>query len=247
MNDINNKMNNNFMFNNNNFNMNNMNMNMFNNINNNMNQINNIGMNIPSFNNNMVNINNNFGFINNNFNNNFNISYNIQKINNININKAKLSKLNNNIIDILDCFEYNQKIELLKDCDKTFCNHCMKVADSYYSSSLETLPKILIILLKQEDKINNKIKLEFNTILDITNCVSQKNGNQNIKYKLIGVISHSGDNKNNTQYFAHCLSPIDAKLYTYNDAMVNEIDNFQKDIINTGIYDILFYKKIESY
>ena len=85
-----------------------------------MNQINNMGMNIPSFNNNMVNINNNFGFINNNFNNNFNISYNIQKINNININKTKLSKLNNNIIDILDCFEYNQKTELLKDCDKIF-------------------------------------------------------------------------------------------------------------------------------
>jgi len=126
---------------------------MFNNINNNMNQINNMGMNIPSFNNNMVNINNNFGFINNNFNNNFNISYNIQKINNININKAKLSKLNNNII---------------------------------------------------------------------------------IRY-----------NKNNIQYFAHCLSPIDEKWYTYNDAMVNVIDNFQKNIIDTGIHDILFYKKIE--
>ena len=54
---------------------------------------------IPSFNNNMVNINNNF-----------NISYNIQRINNININKAKLSKLNNNIIDILDCFEYNDAV-----------------------------------------------------------------------------------------------------------------------------------------
>ena len=54
---------------------------------------------IPSFNNNMVNINNNF-----------NISYNIQRINNININKAKLSKLNNNIINILDCFEYNDAV-----------------------------------------------------------------------------------------------------------------------------------------
>ena len=45
-----------------------------------------------------------------NINNNFNISYNIQRINNININKAKLSKLNNNIIDILDCFEYNDAV-----------------------------------------------------------------------------------------------------------------------------------------
>ena len=87
--------------------------------------------------------------------------------------------------------------------------------------------------------------MEFNTILDITNYVSQKKGNQNIKYKLIGVISHSGNNKNNIQYFAHCLSPIDNKLYTYNDAMVNEIDNFQKNIIDTGIHDILFYEKLE--
>ena len=121
----------------------------------------------------------------------------------------------------------------------------MGVADSYYYSSLETSPKILIILLKQEDKINNKIKLEFLNIIDITNYISQKNGNQNIIYKLIGVISHSGDNQNNIQYFAHCLSPIDGRWYTYNDAMVNEIDNFQKNIIDTGIHDLLFYKKIE--
>ena len=121
----------------------------------------------------------------------------------------------------------------------------MQVTDSNYYSSLEASPKILIILLKQEDRINNKIKLEFNRILDITNYVSQKNGNQNIQYKLIGVISHSSDNKNNIQYFAHCLSPIDEKWYTYNDAMVNEIDNFQKNIIDTGFHDILFYKKIE--
>ena len=231
---------------------NNMNNNLILNNNNNFN-MNNMVMGIPPYNNNIINMNNNFGPINNNFNfpfQNFPINNNSfipinNMMNNMNLNSIKLNKLNNNIIDILDCFEYNQKTELLKDCDKIFCNNCMKVADSYYYSSLETSPKILIILLKQEDRINNKIKLEFNRILDITNYVSQKNGNQNIQYKLIGVISHSGDNKNNIQYFAHCLSPIDGRWYTYNDAMVNEIDNFQKNIIDTGIHDILFYKKIE--
>jgi hypothetical protein len=185
-----------------------MNNNLILNNNNNFN-MNNMVMGIPPYNNNIINMNNNFGPINNNFNfpfHNFPINNNSfipinNVMNNMNLN---LIKLNNNIIDILDCFEYNQKTELLKDCDKIFCNNCMKVADSYYYSSLETSPKILIILLKQEDKLTNMIKLEFNTILDINNYISQKNGNQNIKYKLIGVISHSGDN---IQYSAHCLSP----------------------------------------
>ena len=58
----------------------------------------------------------NFGF--NNMNNNMNLQ---QEFNN-NLNKIKL--LNENIIDIYDCFEFCQKIYLFKDENQLFCDIC---------------------------------------------------------------------------------------------------------------------------
>ena len=90
--------------------------------------------------------------------------------------------------------------------------------------------------------------MEFTTILDITKYITEingKNNNQNIKYKLICIISHTGDNKDNYHFISHYLGHIDYKWYTYNDTIVNGIDNFQKDIIDPGIQDLLLYKKID--
>ena len=90
--------------------------------------------------------------------------------------------------------------------------------------------------------------MEFTTILDITKYkteINGKNNNQNIKYKLFGIIPHNGDNKDNYHFISHYLSHIDYKWYTYNDTIVNGIDNFQKDIIDPGIQDLLLYKKID--
>ena len=263
MNKINQMKNNNqnFMNNMNNFGMNNNMINTFNNSGNNnffsnngMN--NNIGMNDFNMNNMMNTMNNmminndNFGMMNiNNMNmGNFVASSNMNNIIMPNMNNdvllnQKYQKLSNNIVDIIDCFEYNQKTEHFKGNDQIYCNQCNKMADAYYTSILETPPKILILLLNRGAGIQFKIKLEFTTELDITNYIQRKTGN--IKYKLIGVITHLGESGEGGHFIAHCLSPIDNEWYTYNDAIVSKIDEFKKQIIDLGMPYLLFYKLIE--
>ena len=63
------------------------------------------------------------------------------------------------------------------------------MSDAYYSTNLETAPKVLILLLNRGKGIQFKIKLEFTMELDIGKYVNQKQANTN--YKLIGVINWS--------------------------------------------------------
>ena len=240
----------------NNFNMS-MNMNMMNNNNMNFNFFSpmNFGFN-NMFNNPMnMNMNINNQIMNNNFNqfipnNNFSINPFMQLNNNnnfINNNNNNqniiLNKLNNNIVNILDCFEYNQKAEIFYDNNQIYCNNCHQMSNAECETNLTTVPKVLILLLNRGSGIKSKIKLEFTTELDITNYLSQKTGN--IKYKLIGVITHLGEDGASGHFIAHCLSPIDNRWYTYNDSFVSIIDDFQKQIIDLGMPYLLFYQKIE--
>ena len=250
----------NFMGMNNNFNMNNMMMNQINSMNqmnpmnmmnqmnqmNPMNMMNQMNMMMNQANNiNMMNMNlpssnmNNYGIINIFPNNVMNNTVN-QNMNN----NPKLQKLNNNIVDIMDCFEYNQKQDLFQGNDQIYCNKCNGMSNAYYTSYLETAPKVLILLLNRGVGIQFKIKLEFTTELDITKYVNQKNGN--IKYKLVGVITHLGESGSGGHFIAHCLSPIDHQWYTYNDAIVSKIDDFQKQIIDLGMPYLLFYTIIDE-
>ena len=269
MNNMNNNMNNMNMMNNNMNMMNNMNnMNMMNNnmINNNIFNMNfgnmNINMNMNFFNNNMINNGMNWGMnnsagMNNMFMNNPNFmnqqmqamqQFNSMNIplfnnNNVNINSTKLNKLYNDNVDIMDCFEYNEKVEFFTGTNQIYCNKCNQMSNANYNTILTTAPKVLILLLNRGVGIQFKIKLEFTTELDITKYINQKNGN--IKYKLLGVITHLGESGAGGHFIAHCLSPIDNEWYTYNDAMVNKIDDFQKQIIDLGMPYLLFYKLIE--
>ena len=245
-------------------NMNNINISNVNNMNNNMMNMSNNpnfnnNMNFTGINNNMMNsmnmMNNNYGILNTNINsphsnmNNYlgmvNKMQNLNQNNGLNHNlivNQKHQKLNNNIVDLIDCFEYNRKIEKFTDKDKIYCNKCNTMTEANYSSFLETTPKVLIILLNRGTGIQFKIKLEFTTELDISQYVNQNNGG--IKYKLIGVITHLGESGASGHFIAHCLSPIDNQWYTYNDAIVSKIDDFHKQIIDLGMPYLLFYKKV---
>ena len=163
--------------------------------------------------------------------------------NNMNPNFIKLNKLNNDIVNIMDCFDYYQRIEYFKEDNKMYCNNCNNLSNFNYNITLTTAPKVLILILNRGVGIQYKIKLEFATELDITNYVTQKNGK--IKYKLIGVITYFGESAFDGHFIAHCLSPIDNEWYTYDDAIVSKIDDFQKQIIDLGMPYLLFYKMIE--
>ena len=81
--------------------------------------------------------------------------------------------------------------------------------------------------------------------MDIGKYVNRKIGNS-VNYQLIGVITHLGESGQSGHFIAHCKSPIDHQWYTYNDAIVSKIDDYQKQIIDLGMPYLLFYKRIDE-
>ena len=231
-------------------NVNKINMNMQ--MNNNFSNSNNMMMNI--FNNNMM---------MNNFNNNMNVFYNMNLFNNMNLNRSnngfnqinnmnnidinndemKLKKLNSNIVSIEDCFAYFQRKIFLFDENQKYCNCCKQTSNAEVLCTLTKNPKILILLLSRGKGKQLNIKLEFNTELDISKFVNFNDRSR--KYKLIGVITLLGERGTSGHYIAHCLSPIDGEWYTYNDDIVNECEDFKKNVIDVGMPYLLFYKRID--
>ena len=64
-----------------------------------------------------------------------------------------------------------------------------------------------------------------------------------IIYNLYGVITHIGQSGPNAHFVASCKSPVDKRWYRYNDSLVSQINDVQKEIIDFGTPYILFYQK----
>ena len=160
-------------------------------------------------------------------------------------NPKKLDKLNNNIIDMLDCFiYYYHKTIILQGDNKIYCNNCNKETNSSHNTFLATTPKILIIILEREQEEQSEIKLEFSLDLDISKLIKIGQLNdERIEYKLIGIVDYHKENKDKKNYVAHCINPIDKQWYTYYDTNINQIDNIQKQVIDFGNPYLLFYEK----
>ena len=147
-------------------------------------------------------------------------------------------------MDISDCFEYNKKVELFSGNNQIYCNNCRNMSNAHYSSALVNTPKVLILLLNRGVGIQFKVKLKFTLLLNMSQYINQTS-NQNIMYKLIGVITHLGQSGADGHFIAHCLSPIDKQWYTYNDAKVTLIKDMETEVVNLGMPYLLFYQRIE--
>ena len=147
-----------------------------------------------------------------------------------------------NEVNIDDCFIYNQKTDLFTGENKNYCNICKKLSDSYYTSRIYISPEILILILNRGKGNIYNVKMNFTQTIDITNYVIQ-NENRKIIYNLYGVITHIGESGPNAHFVASCKSPVDGNWYRYNDARVDPINNFQKDIHDFFSPYILFYER----
>ena len=151
--------------------------------------------------------------------------------------------MQNNSVNIYDCFFYNQKSDLFSGENQNYCNICKQLCNSVYTSKIFTSPKILVLILNRgKDNIYN-VKLEFSEIIDITQFVLRRDIPQMI-YSLYGVITHIGQSGPSAHFVASCKSSVDNKWYRYNDSMVYSINNFQKEVIELGTPYILFYQKL---
>ena len=178
-------------------------------------------------------------------NNNFNygifncIIFKLEEINK----KKKIENLQynnlNNHISLNDYFFYNK--EILRQY-QIFCQNCNKFCECKLCSKIFLSPNILIIIIEREKYSQTPIKLDFTETIDITEFVLEKEASKLI-YNLYAVITSINNEKSNN-FVASCKSPIDNKWYRYDDEKVYPINNMEKEAIEYGTPQILFYEKI---
>ena len=182
--------------------------------------------------------------------NNYNFNYGIFnciifKLEEIN-NRKKFDNLQynslNNHISLNDYFFYKKELLCQNQKFQNFCQNCNKFCDSKFSSKIFLSPNILIIIIEREKYNKTPIKLDFTETIDITEFVLKKEISKLI-YNLYAVIT-SKNNGNSINFVASCKSPIDKKWYRYDDEKVYPINNLEKEVIEFGTPQILFYEKI---
>jgi ubiquitin C-terminal hydrolase len=149
---------------------------------------------------------------------------------------------NINSVNINDCFEYYQKIEVMSGDNAMHCNYCKRQEDAFYQTYIVNSPEIIIIILNRGKGIEFNVKLEFYEFLNLQSYVKNYNGGS-FNYKLIGVVTHLGESGASGHFIAYCRSPIDDKWYNYNDDLCFDVDNFQKQVIDYAMPYILFYQR----
>ena len=147
---------------------------------------------------------------------------------------------NNYILNIEDCFLYNQKLEFFTGNNQMYCNICQASKDSSMQTRISTAPLILILILNRgKGNLDFKEPFIFWEIIDLRNYVEFPQPDN--FYFLSGVVSHMGDSGPSGHFIAFCRMSPNSKWYCYNDSIVSE-SNFNE--INTrGTPYILFYQK----
>ena len=155
--------------------------------------------------------------------------------------KYQNSYINNNIVSIFDCFDYDKKINYMVGQNQMYCNKCKMNTDSLMMTTLMTGPEILILLLNRGKGLEFNVKIIFNEYLDLNNYIQFKN--TGFKYKLIGVITHLGENGMGGHFIAYCREPGLNTWSKYNDSIVTDVHDFKKEVIDFANPYLLFYEK----
>ena len=147
-----------------------------------------------------------------------------------------------NIVNIYDCFDYNQKQELMAGPNQIFCNYCNQYANALNQTRLIICPNVLIINLNRGKGLMFDVKLIFEEFIEIKNYVFYTQSPH--YYELIGVVSHYGTSDMGGHFIAFCKNSENLKWYKYNDSMVTETSF--NEVINSGVPYVLFYNYIKS-
>jgi ubiquitin C-terminal hydrolase len=162
---------------------------------------------------------------------------------NINMNYPQINT-SGKVVSLEDCFEFNQKEELMFGENRIYCNLCRQNAESLYGNKILVLPNILIMILNRGKDNIYDIDLPFKEEINLTNYVL--NAKEQYIYNIYGVITHLGPSGESGHFIASCKSPIDNdnnKWYKYNDAMVSKINDFNKEVVQMKTPYILFYQR----
>ena len=173
------------------------------------------------------------------------ITHNIQCFNILIFPLEEVRKFTNkigNIVNIYECFEYNQKDDYILGENQIFCKNCRMMTNSINKVKLIICPNILVINLNRGKGLQFDVKLYFEEYLNIKNYVYYAKSPS--FYELIGIVTHFGPSSMSGHFIAFCKSYFDNKWYKYNDSTVTE-SSFEA-ARNTGVPYILFYSYIKG-
>ena len=146
-----------------------------------------------------------------------------------------------NIVDLYECFEYNQRPDLIGG-KSFYCNNCRTMVDNVNTTKLLYGPKILIINFNRGRGLEFNVQINFPEYIDISNYVYYKDNSPTF-YELVGIVTHFGPSSMGGHFIAFCKSFGNQQWYKYNDAMVDP-SSFE-EAKNTGVPYILFYSYIK--
>ena len=146
----------------------------------------------------------------------------------------------NQIMNLYDCFNYFQKMEIFSGENHIYCMGCKLETNANYCNLIYSTPIILTIILnrgKNNADFNEKFLFPMELNLD---SYAQDTYNSN-KFYLIGVLCHVGESSMNGHFFSYCRSHYQGNWFKYNDAIVSECD--ENEIFDATTPYILFYHK----
>ena len=170
------------------------------------------------------------------------ISHNIKFYNNLSFSLDEVysfKKKNDNIVDIIECFEFFQKFESI-GCQ--ICNFCHHILNNNSRKIIITIPNVLIINLERK-RMQSFIKLKLDEYLNLSNFIYNNNNNQcPINYELIGIISSYETQNENKYYFSFCKSFNNKKWYKYNKNGAQD-SSFQEASNEGSPYTLIYSKE----
>ena len=143
-------------------------------------------------------------------------------------------------INLYECFDYYQKIDLMNGQNQMFCNTCNEEMDTNYRTTIYSLLNILMINLNRERGGIYECKVIFPETLNLLNYVKFKDGITAMK--LYAVICYFGNSKTSSDFIAFCKHRKTKEWYCYNDSIVTKCTEPQP--YNKGIPYILFYEAV---
>ena len=151
------------------------------------------------------------------------IEFPLEEINKYLYSQKRLNSLVNNDgsnpdVNIYDCFDFYQKVDLMTGDNQMYCNICNNSFDSFYGVSIYVLSQYLVINLNRGKNAAYQCRVTFPEELDLTQFVTYKE--LNTKFELYAVICHIGPSSMSGHFVAYCKNRMDHKWYLYNDAIV---------------------------
>ena len=154
----------------------------------------------------------------------------------------KFKGIQQNVVNIYDCFDFNQKQDFLIGANQIICNHCHQMANAVSQTKIIISPNVLIINLNRGRGLLYNIKIIFEEFLKLRNYIYYDESPH--YYELIGVVSHLGGSDMSGHFIAFCKNSENLKWYKYNDSIVTE-SSFQ-EVISFGVPYVLFYNYIQT-